>query len=103
MKEPIDLTQSSSANIGLPSAPEGGRHLYIENDRVEELPESGTITFRYVRGPITEVEALRGMPGRCSVDLTLTEICDFKGEKKEESEGPDLDKLYSETEEPEAE
>lgn len=94
--DPIDLSQKPEPS--LPASPDGGLHLFIENPRVEELPECGEITFRYVRGPITEVEPLRGMPGRCSVDLTLTEICKVKACEPEDTKRmeDDLDNLFEE-------
>lgn len=83
--EAISLTQNS-ANYSpvIPCGPgEDGLHLYVSNDRVTELPEEGEITFRFRRGPITVVEALRGQSGRASVDLSLKEICGVKAEKNE--------------------
>lgn len=97
--EPIDLDRSTSlaTQSNAPSGP-SGLNLFIENTRVSELPESGEITFRFTRGPVTAVEALRGIPARAHVDLTLTEICKVKADPKESEEKAEqaLDDIFKE-------
>lgn len=86
-----DYTQCKPCSPSNPS--EDGLHLYVSNDRVTELPEEGEITFRFRRGPITTVEALRGSPGRASVDLSLFEICAVKADKNEQEYSGDGDSV----------
>lgn len=66
------------------SSEQDGKHLYLDDPRVVELPEEGCITFRFKRGPVTLVEGSDNRPGRASVDLTLVEICDVKAEELRE-------------------
>jgi hypothetical protein len=100
---PISLDNSGSLCEPC-SPPEPGKHLYLDDPRVVELPECGCITFRFKRGPVTIKEGGSGREASASADLTLTEICAVKEEASgdvEEYEKSDkvenqIDKLFEE-------
>ena len=97
--EPIDLSESGRNEV-YPSGvnQSEGLHLFVSHPRVEDLPECGTITFRFSRGPVTSVEEFGDQPEKASVDLCLCEIVSVKEDKSEcdekDESGDTLDDLY---------
>jgi hypothetical protein len=82
--EPISLDRDNSANVAYPEPyPSEGLSLYINHPCVVDLPEEGTITFRFKRGPVTLTQATKSSPSRATTDLCLCEIVDCTEEKSE--------------------
>lgn len=96
---PIDLSSSDTANP-YPCSPESEdcKHLYVQHERVVELPRSGTVTFRFKRGPVSITEGTGASPASASVDLSLYEIVGTTtdGAESEDDERPEstLDELF---------
>lgn len=97
---PIDLSSSDTSNPypASPESEEGCKHLYVQHERVVELPRSGTVTFRFKRGPVSITEGAGASPASASVDLSLYEIVDTTddGAESEDDERPEssLDELF---------
>ena len=95
---PIDLS-GSDCNMATPCSPEEDcKHLYVQHERVVELPRSGTVTFRFKRGPVSITEGSGSRPASASVDLSLYEIVSTTdaGAESEDDERPEstLDELF---------
>ena len=97
---PIDLSSSDCSQLSPCSPEQDCKHLYVQHERVVELPRSGTVTFRFKRGPVSITEGAGPRAASASVDLSLYEIVgttdDGAADEDDDDSRPDsaLDELF---------
>lgn len=82
MPKAIDLTGDYNTPTSPVSPDVGdGPRVFLDNPAVLDLPDEGTITFRFKRGPITIREPHRGQSGSASADLCLCQLLSWTEEE----------------------